>query len=410
VWERTPLSGLVLLFLLAACGSASRSFCSTENGPIRVLFLGRVGGWGEPFWFMRPDPLFSFGFVQAELRTDFAALSPLQAASTEEAVKRMVRLYMPRSYSDLTSHFDVILFWHANRDAVGSHNTEMLARGVREGGMGLLMLGGWESFGGYGFPPWGETPIGKLLPTEDVVGGWLDDGQLIIDRPHNEFISSLPWKPTPDFNVRGTCHHNIVTVKNGAELLAHLDNAVQPDHPGMVTWQLESGARTFAFMVEIYHFYYWQYFVDLGSNLVIYVAGRPVPQDLELVHRVRAKISQISTRRALLLSLVEFCDSFGANTDPIMRRIDAIDEVVADTASLYLELRLEEAWDSYLKVDDMIEEAEGAAIEIKNRALLWVHLIEWLAVTATLMVCGFVLWTFMVRRRLYKRVRTTRVK
>ena len=127
----------------------------------------------------------------------------------------------------------------------------MLAKGVREGGMGLLMFGGWESFGGHVGPPWGETAIGRLLPTEDVIGGWLDDGQLIIEKPDNEFVSSLPWKPTRNFNVRGTCHHNIVTVKLGADLLAYLENSIQSYHPGMVTWELGKGARTFALTVEI---------------------------------------------------------------------------------------------------------------------------------------------------------------
>jgi len=34
--------------------------------------------------------------------------------------------------------------------------------------------------------------------------------------------------------------------------------------------------------------------------------------------------------------------------------------------------------------------------------------IEWLAVTGTSMVCGFLLWLLMIRRRLYREVRTTR--
>ena len=58
----------------------------------------------------------------------------------------------------------------------------------------------------------------------------------------------------------------------------------------------------------------------------------------------------------------------------------------------------------------MLGEIEEDAIELKNRALLWVYVIEWLAVTGTGMVCAFVLWSIMVRRRLFKEVRTTRLK
>ncbi len=398
-----PIALLVTYCIAAQCSYA------VGQGPIGVLYIGRVGGWGQPFWLMRPDPLFSFGFVQAEFRTDFSVATPIQAADTWDAVRRMVRIYMPRTYSDLTSRYDVVLFWHANRDAVGPRNNELLARGVKEGGIGILMTGGWESFGGSSFgPAWGETPIGRLLPTEDVIGGWIDDGQLYVDKPDNEFISSLPWKPTPYFNVRGTCHHNIVNVKPGADQLLHLENRVHPDHPGMVTWRIE-GARTIAFTVEIFHFYQWEYFIDFGANLIIYADGRPVPQDLELVHRVRGRILEIATRRSLLLSLVEFCESFGANTEPLMMLIDDVEEAIAEATPKYLELRFEEVWETYLKVDEMVKDVERAAVEVKNKALFWIYLVEWLIVTGTLMVSGFILRTIMIRRRLYKEVRTTRL-
>ena len=382
---------------------------STNQGPIRILFLGRAGGWGEPYWLLRRDPMFTFVYVQAEFRTDFSALSPIQAASTEEAVRRLVRIYMPRTYADLSSRIDVMVFWHANRFAFNDRNIQMMARGIEEGGIGMLMFGGWESFGGSSHgPPWGDTSVGRLLPTEDTLGGWIDDGQFVIDDEDNEFIRSLPWEPTPNFNVRGTCHHNIVTVKPGADLLAHLVNRFQPDHPGMVTWKLDGGSRVFAFTVEAFHFYYWEYFTDLGANLAIYIDGRPVPQDLELVHMVRGKVSQISTTRSLLMGLVEFCESFWANTGPIMVKVDEVEAAMAEATPLYLELRLLEAMETFDSVDEMVKEVEVIAIDVKNRALFWVYLVEWLVVRGTLMTTGFVLWTVMIRRRFYRRMRASR--
>ncbi len=53
---------------------------------------------------------------------------------------------------------------------------------------------------------------------------------------------------------------------------------------------------------------------------------------------------------------------------------------------------------------------EGDAMGLKGRTLLWVYLIEWLAVTGVGMMCGFVLWSTMVRRRLYREVKTTRLE
>ena len=48
------------------------------------------------------------------------------------------------------------------------------------------------------------------------------------------------------------------------------------------------------------------------------------------------------------------------------------------------------------------------AITLKERALLWVYVVEWATVTATLMICGFALWTVMIRRRLYREAGLTR--
>jgi hypothetical protein len=54
-----------------------------------------------------------------------------------------------------------------------------------------------------------------------------------------------------------------------------------------------------------------------------------------------------------------------------------------------------------------MDQAEIVAEEVKNEALLWVYLTEWLSVSGTALIVGFVLWTLMVRRRLYREVETT---
>ena len=378
-----------------------------EDGRIGVLYVGCIAR-SPPFRNMKSDPLFSIGFVQATLR-DWAGMS-------EDEVHRRVRLYMPRTYGDLTEGYDVIVLANANRIAVG-HHSEKLRRGVVEAGMGFLMSGGWETFGGAGgaFPPWGETSIGQLLPTKDVIGIWIQEGRLVIDKPDHELIRSLPWDlrdPVLASPIRW--HHNPVTVKLGANLLAHaLCKGVRED-PLMVTWELENKARVFALTSEIHTLCWygdpWEYCIDFGSNLMIYLDRREVPQDINLVHIVRSKIFEVETRKSLLLSLVEFCESFGANTRKILSSIDDIDVVISTVRPQYLELRFDDVLETYQLVDEMLGETEDDAVNLKNRTLLWVYLIEWLAVTGTMMVCAFVLWSVMVRRMLYKEVQVTSFK
>ena len=50
---------------------------------------------------------------------------------------------------------------------------------------------------------------------------------------------------------------------------------------------------------------------------------------------------------------------------------------------------------------------EELAVKLKDRALLWIYIIEWLAILATAMICGSVLWALMIRRRLYREVQAT---
>jgi uncharacterized membrane protein len=356
------------------------------------------------------DPLFSLTFVSASLR-GFGGWEI-------DDVQRAVRMYMPRTYSNL-EEFDVIVLSNANRFAVGNANIEMLARGVDEGGLSLLMSGGWESFGGvFGRPSWTGTSISDLLPTEDVIDTWIQYPRgylfLVIDRLDHELMGSVNWRGGSEGvqNMWNDFHHNLVRVKLGAESLAHVRSSGFDNHPAMVEWELENGARSFSLTGEVHTFSragIWDYSLDFGSNLAIYLDRRPVPQDLELVHSLRQKMVEVRTRKSLLMGLLEFCESAGANTGTMMGRIDGVDEAVSEAMPDYLSLRFEEVLEAYSQIEEKLDEMEEDAIELKNRALLWVYLIEWLAVTATAMISGFVLWSIMIRRRLYREVEVTRL-
>jgi hypothetical protein len=395
----------VLAVLLTACLSLSPAV-ALEAGRIGVLYVGCIAR-SPPFRDMKIDPLFSMSFVQATLR-DWAGMS-------EEEVHRTVRIYMPRTIEELAGNYDAVVLANSNQMAVGPH-IDKLARGVSEEGLGLLMSGGWETFGGTGSGlPWGQTSIGKLLPTEDVIGIWLQYGSLVIDEPDQELIRSLPW------NLKNTVladpvrwHHNPVTLKPGAKELAHSRWPGKPDDPLMVTWELDNDARIFALTFEIHCLSWfgtpWEYATDFGSNLMIYLARRPVPQDIGLVHSARSKIFEVETRRSLLMSLLEFCESFGANTQRLLLRFDDIDSLVAEALPEYLQLRFEEMLEAYGSVEEMVQELEEDALSLKNRTLMWVYVIEWLAVTGTGMAAAFLLWSVMIRRALYREVKVTRFK
>ncbi len=401
-----PVGIWALGLLLLAIPSAR----SLQDGRIGVLYVGCVAR-SMPYWLMRSDPLFRPTFVQATIR-DFMLFGPMPAPTIED-LNRLVRLYMPRTLNDVVANYDVIVFFEANVQAVGGHIPK-LARAVSEGGLGLLMTGGWQSFGGYaGYPAWGETPIGPLLPTEDVPGAWHDsvEHRIVIEKPNHELMKSIPWDLGDPALHGAPWDHNFLDLKAGAEELARV---VSPgcDAPLMVTWRLEGGPRAFSIASEGGWYLFsvrWRYVYHFCSNLLIYLDDRPVPQDAALVEATRSKIFEVATRRSLLVALLDFCESFGANTQRIVSGLSNIDQVIAEALPEYLNLRFEDALESYRKAGKMMEELEAESMELKRRALMWVYLIDWLAVTATLLVCGIALWSLMVRRRLYRQVRYTRL-
>jgi uncharacterized membrane protein len=390
---------VILCLLILPSGTA------LEDGRIGLLYIGCIQR-SPPFREMKSDPLFRMTFVVATLR-DWAGM-PLPD------VHRMIRMYMPRTHTDLTENYDVIAMANANRIAVGPH-IEKLARGVRDGELGLFMGGGWESFGGTGTaePAWGDTSIGALLPTNDIIGVWDQSGRPVIDKPDHEFMRSIPWGMSdPEFLWPARWHHNPVTLKMGAEQLAHVKSDKGRNDPLMVTWEIGGRARVFALTSEIHCLSWygqpWEYAIDVGSNLMIYLDKRPVPQDIVLVHSARSKMFEVETRRSLLVNLLDFCESFGANTQRILESFDEIDSVIAAGVPEYLDLRFEDMLETYGDAEELLKEAEQEAVKLKNRTLTWVYVIEWMGVTGTAMACGFVLWSIMVRRRLYREVSTTR--
>ncbi len=395
------LANAWVMVLLVGFGIA----CGVPDGRIGVLYLGEP--LSPPFYLMIPDPLFDMSFVDAHVH----ASGPL---STDQ-VHRMMRVYMPRTVQSLVSRFDVVVLFCATQDAVGTIYTEMIARSVREAGVGLVMIGSQEGFGGYqGKTSWGGTSVAELLPVEVVPDGRTLYGRLVLDDPGHELLTSIPWDMKhPVLASPDTWDHNLVTTKPGASQLARAVHQGVGE-PLMVTWEVAERTRVFALTSAIDRLSQglnpWQYHYDLASNLMIYLDYRPVPQDVEIVHRARFRILQIAQRRSILVDVLEFSEAFGADTRTIMSGIEELDRIVSGAHEQYLDLRYEEMLEGCEPIEPMIQELERRAVELKNRALIWVYAIEWLAVTGTALFCGFILWTVMVQRRLYKEVRVTSLR
>jgi len=392
-----PLAfGLVLLLAAAMAQKAS---------PVGVLYTGDPYPGLTPYIYMKSEPFLRVTPVQAS-RDHYAGIS-------SSDIKRAIRIYMPRTYDELVRTYDVIIISDSNVHSFTRQQLEWFRRAVVENYTGLVMVGGHETFGGAaGNPDWGPTPVGDVLPVETVAGAYEGGKVKIVDR-ENEFMKSLPWRPDLRFLQSYDC--NIVQPKEGARVLAvdAIDRSSYAgwENPFFSTWIYHTG-RVFTMTGDWtpgggWLFMHWEYLPDFVTNLMLYCAGRPIPQDLELVHTVRQKMSALSSRKIIITSLVEFVERFGANPNRILRVVSQVDEARKKATDLYLQQDFQGALVETNEALKLMDEAEALSEKVKKEALMWVYLIEWLSVTATALLCGFVLWTVMIRRRLYREVTTT---
>ncbi|MBU7004119.1 MAG: hypothetical protein HXS50_01035, partial [Theionarchaea archaeon] len=153
-----------------------------------------------------------------------------------------------------------------------------------------------------------------------------------------------------------------------------------------------------------------EYLPDYAINLVIYLDQRPLSPDYLVVHQYRELVNTLYIGRSMLMSLIDFVESFGGNSQGIYEEIRNLDAMVGVAAEFYLDQDNEAALEAARKAREKQVEIEELSVEIKNQALMWVYITEWLAVTGTGLLSGFVIWTLMIRRGLYREIETTRLR
>ena len=367
-----------------------------DTGRIRVLYIGDHGS-GSPSPIMAAEPLIS-------LRV---AIAYFHLFGNDR--KRLNRLYFPRTYAGLVQ-YDSIIVSDAPVNAFDDKHHAWFKDAVIENGSGFVMIGGNGGFGGRPELPWTPTPVQDILPVWCVDGGW-GGGRVEIMQPDHEFIMSLPLERRWDWmeNYDG----NEVVLKQEAELLAEIIIPHRGEHrPFWATWDIGEG-RCFANIGDWTYaagtvFLRWPYYGDFAVNLMMYLSKNPIPSDLETLHRARTMYVGYRSTRAYLFSVMEFAEKLGANTDPVAEIIGKAGEKHSESTVAYIEFDFTTALTHLEAAIQDLNSAVERAMQLKDQAMVWIYLIEWATISATFAIGGFVLWTLMIKRRLYREVEQTR--
>jgi uncharacterized membrane protein len=376
------------------------------SGIIRILYYGDAFA-PSPYPTYVADPL-----------TSVVALTGMSGTALQ--IDKKMRVFMPRTYKDLLDKYDLLIMSDA---IVQNFRTDFIywfRNSVIDGGLGMLMIGGYGSFGGSPFldSPWGDTVLQDSLPVVCIPREWdMGDqslsqaGVLEVVDPNDELMRSLPFDSLGPNGVFHGC--NIVELKQGSKLLANYRKAGGRVYPLLVSEEIGNGG-SFAMTSDWtpyggIDFLKWPYYPDFALNVAAYVTGNEVPQDVELAHKARILMKDYKGLLETMQSVMEFVTKFGANLNEADRMLTEISMAEKQGKEAYMDAELETSV-AYLQgaLDDLLR-ASDRIWRLKDEALFWVYFTEWLVVAATGMICGFILWTFMVRHRLYREVTVTRL-
>lgn len=389
---------VILLLLLLATAGARDPKKDAETGRIRILYIGDA--WGPtPYFHMEAEP----SFLGTPIPATYAHIGTYGGRE----LKQFMRIYMPRNFREFVDSYDILILSDTNRALYRADQLGWFKRGVSENGIGIMMVGGIEAFGGDNHPTWGDSPVEDALPVICVDGKtFRKDFKVVVNYEDDPLIKSLPWNTMPFYHGM-----NVVTPKEGSRTLLSAD--LTPYHPIVSYWEYGQGSGlahmpdwTPAWGSSI--MYYWDFYPDFIANMNYLNAGVEIPQNPEMMHQLRNLLSAYSLNRAMAVSLMEFVEKFGAKISVGEEHLNSIGLTYKDAQRLFIEQEYEESLSVLYEVEEEFQLLSQELVELKSRALLWIYMVEWLTVSGTAILCGVILWTLMVRRRLYREVRITR--
>lgn len=339
-----------------------------------------------------------------------------------EEYQRLVRIYFPRTYQVLTRH-DVLLFVGGCVQYMNPVQVSWLGRAVSDEGLGAL------------------GDLGGVSTTEEIVMTWISSGMWEIfpnDAP--EVVTRGEWSQGPfwvrvspgkennpidpfvDLDIEGVPgdQGRLIVPREGSTIYGEMRGISFKgfdDPPFLAAWNYGNG-RTMLVAEFFNHPWFHSpsqggenpYAQDVFVNMLLNVVGRPVFQEILILHAVRMGIQDFHQRYTLVLATLDFVERFDANTNSIRSDLAGALQVKELASQKYLELDIGGSMANLELSIEMANELMARALDLKNRAFLWIYIIEWFFVTGTLMASGTLLYTVMVKRMLYREAVHTKLR
>ncbi len=398
------LLGPSLIILLIVAGP-----CGAEK--INALIVGHAAIMQVMRMFFDNEPLITYQPVIT------------RGIETVDAMKKQIRLYYPRTYEEMKK-YDAILLTSPEYYLLTNTQDRWIRDAIREGAGGIND-GSLFSIVTDINTAWAASLAQQAFPND--VDAVLSQ-QWRMTNSFNIFINKqarypilTPFVPYDVEKVSAYSAHGLVVAREAAETLAW-----QTGFPGkgrvgyIVAWEYGEGRSitTGDFLGNGWLGYPSfggsgnQYSPDILMNMILWITHRGlITRDtVDIFHSLKGVITEFVTRLSALISLRDFVDKFGANTEKIQDEILNLEDLYNEGTKKYVDQQdFSGAYSDLKKGLEEFSNAEAVAQKVKDRALLWIYIIEWLITTSALFISGFILWTLMVRRRLYREVEVTKL-
>jgi len=416
-----PAYVLIAILLLAA-----QPIRADGPSPSKVLVIGNPHNIGTVASWLEGDPMMDPRQVPARTH-----LTDLQGSD----IQRFIRLYFPRNYEALLEFEYIMLVMIEVFHLTGTQQF-MIYDAIYEEGTAALQDRSVMSMASYIAHEWADSIISDAFPNDaDAVVAhdkWAYEQmglRYVINTNQNVPPIFTPYKglegTEPYLDIGTTC---ITVPREGAVVttysIGRYDVGYAGSYPapgfGGTGWLPHTmfwrygNATTWTHQDMMGGNRYWvpaqnPYSIDLLLAEFMFATGRELPSDVMLVHRLRTKFANFQSVRGFIYSLLDFIDKFGANDAPVIGRMEEITNTAGVGKAQYLR---QEYGESTVTMEGAIVEMEdlrSEAMKLKDRALFWVYLTEWLSITGVSLLTGFAIWTLMVRRRLYREVEVTKL-
>jgi len=377
----------------------SDGFAVSGEKRISCFLLGSVTPGICPLpHFFSEDPLFTY----------VADWQP--SGLTLEERRKMDRLYYPRSREVFSEKYDMVFFYDPRIDHFTTKQFADLEYVCREAGMPSL----WAL--SHGAEMWYTATVFDVLPISTIpLEGYFHRPWRVAFREGREPVFT-PFVALGMESVVGEAYAGMEP-RQGAVVWADIEPA---GTPWLASWKVDLRAGLSWATADEFDVTWWglaretrgsnPYAIDLVTNLVLCSLDRDLVQDVLARRDARGRISTFRSKKLVVIAMLEWADSFGANTLSLSESLTGLDGDVG----VALDYFLDQEYDASISLMDGVsvglDSIAEQAVRLKDEALFWVFVLEWLVVTSTAMIAGFVIWSLMIRRRIYRAVGTTRLQ